>query len=119
MAPIPVHASGDEGIMPLWEGIITAGLDFSFEGTSGEIVANATKKAAATSIEGRLVLYKYVNGDWVYQQEWNNSSSRGSFGIDAYFTGTSGYDYKAEFTVTAYLSSGTESHTMTSIKTCP
>ncbi|MBR7151127.1 MAG: hypothetical protein IKD02_02135 [Clostridia bacterium] len=109
----------DDGIMPLWTSISTIELDVAFSGDLGNALGAATKQSTASAIEGTLVLYKWVDNDWEYVDEWYNYRTRGTLIVSGDFTAEPGVTYKAEFTVTAYTGSVGETETVEYSNTCP
>lgn len=109
----------DDEIMPLWTSISTIELDIAFSEDLGNALGAATKQSTASAIEGTLVLYKWVDNDWEYVNEWYNYRARGTLIVSGDFTAEPGVTYKAEFTVTAYTGGVGETETVECSKTCP
>lgn len=118
-----VNVSAYEGseitITPRWVSIYSIDLDLAFDDEGGTVAAIATKKSDASLIEGRLYLYKLVNGEWVYIDEWYKSKAIGTLGISGNFISESGVTYKGVFTVTAYTNGVPEMETVEYTETCP
>ena len=109
----------DDEIMPLWTSISSISLDIAFSGDLGNALGLAYKQSTASAIEGTLVLYKWVDNDWEYVDEWYNYRTRGTLIVSGDFTAEPGVTYKAEFTVTAYTGGVGETETVECSKTCP
>lgn len=118
-----VNVSAYEGseitIIPRWVSIYSIDLDLAFDDEEGTVAAIATKKSGASLIEGTLYLYKLVNGEWVYIDEWYKSKAIGTLGISGDFVSESGVTYKGVFTVTAYTNGVAETETVEYTETCP
>ena len=118
-----VNVSAYEGskttITPRWVSIYSINLDMAFDEEGGTVAAVATKKSGASLIEGTLYLYKLVNGEWVYMDEWYRSKAIGTLGISGDCVSESGVTYKGVFTVTAYANGVPETETVEYTKTCP
>ena len=108
-----------ESVVPLWVSIYNIEVDIDFDGNIGTAIAAATKKSTATSIEGTLSVYGYIDEEWVLIDSWYKSVSRGSLGLVEEFEAASGVQYKAVFEVTAYTGTVPESETFEIVRTCP
>lgn len=106
-------------ITPRWVSIYSIDLDMAFDDEGGTVAAIATKKSGASLIEGTLYLYKLVNGEWVYIDEWYRSKAIGTLGVSGDFVSESGVTYKGVFIVTAYTNGVPETETVEYSKTCP
>ena len=106
-------------VTPRWVSIYSINLNMAFDEYSGVVTAVATKKSGASLIEGTLYLYKLVNGEWVYMNEWYKSKAIGTLGVSGDFISESGVTYKGVFTVTAYTNGVPETETVEYTKTCP
>jgi hypothetical protein len=91
----------------------------SFDGNDGNVSGLASKQSTATTIEGTIYLYKLVDNDWVYVNEWYKGHPRGTLAISGDFACESGVTYKAVFVVTAYTDNIPESETVEYIEQCP
>ncbi len=109
----------EEGIMPLWDSIHYMDMTLTFCDGEGIVGASAARKPTASSIEGTITVYEYVDGEWEYVDSWYKKVTRGSLGMEVYFPAVSGVVYRAVFTVTAYTDNVPESHTTSTSKTCP
>lgn len=104
----------------IWEGIYTIDLGMAFDGDVGTACGIASKQSKASMIEGTLYVYMLVNDeDWVYIDEWYNSKTRGTLGVEGTFPCESGATYKTVFVVTAYIDGVPETETVDYIKVCP
>lgn len=106
-------------VTPRWVSINAIELNMSFDGSYGNALGTASKQSTATSIEGTLTLYKLVDDDWVYMDEWYNSKTRGTLAVTGDFTCESGVTYKAVFVVTVYTGTTAETETVEHIDECP
>ena len=103
-----------------WEGILSINLAMAFDGDEGTVTGLASKQSTASMIEGTVYVYMLVNDeDWVYIDEWYNSKTRGTLGVEGTFPCESGATYKAVFVVTAYVDGLPETETYERIKVCP
>ena len=118
---VNVSAYADSGttITPRWVSIYSINLDMAFDEEGGTVAAIATKKSGASLIEGTLYLYKLVDGEWVYIDEWYRSKAIGTLGVSGDFVSESGVTYKGVFTVTAYTNGVPETETVEYTETCP
>lgn len=112
-------ASDAPTIQPRWTSIHHMDLDMSFSGRDGNVSAAASKQSTANLIEGTLYLYKLVDDEWVYMDEWYKSKAIGTLGISGDFVCESGVTYKGVFTVTAYTNGVAETETIEYSETCP
>lgn len=104
----------------IWAGIYTIDLGMAFDGDVGTACGIASKQSKASMIEGTLYVYMLVNDeDWVYIDEWYNSKTRGTLGVEGTFPCESGSTYKTVFVVTAYIDGVPETETVDYIKVCP
>ena len=104
----------------IWAGIYTIDLGMAFDGDVGTACGIASKQSKASMIEGTLYVYMLVNDeDWVYIDEWYNSKTRGTLGVEGTFPCESGATYKTVFVVTAYIDGVPETETVDYIKVCP
>ena len=106
-------------VTPRWTSIYHIDLDLGFSGTTGTFLAAASKQSTANLIEGTVYLYKWVNNDWQYINEWYKSKAVGTLGIGADFTAERGVTYKVVFEVTAYTNGVPETETVEYSETCP
>ena len=106
-------------IEPRWTSIYNIDLGISFSNGDGNVSGTAIKHATDNLIEGTLYLYKLVDDEWVYMDEWYKSKAIGTLGISGDFSCESGVTYKGVFTVTAYTDGIPETETVEFIKTCP
>lgn len=106
-------------VTPRWTSIYHIDLDIVFSGTTGTFAAVASKQSTASLIEGTVYLYKWVNNDWQYIDEWYKSKAVGTLGIGADFTAERGVTYKVVFEVTAYTNGVPETETVEYSETCP
>lgn len=103
-----------------WVGIFSIDVVMGFDGDVGTVSGVARKQTTASMIEGTLYVYMLVNDeDWVYIDEWYNSKTRGTLGVEGTFPCESGATYKAVFVVTAYTDGVPETETVERIKVCP
>ena len=103
-----------------WVGIFSIDVVMGFDGDVGTVSGVAIKQTTASMIEGTLYVYMLVNDeDWVYIDEWYNSKTRGTLGVEGTFPCESGATYKAVFVVTAYTDGVPETETVERIKVCP
>ena len=102
LIPFSSHASNVPAIMPRWNGIGDESASLVFYGNEGEAVATIGKVNPATSLEGTLTVYKYINGEWICVDSVTKSTTRATLNIVIVFDGTSGVEYKLELFVTAY-----------------
>ena len=123
LCSLSVNISAYEGseatVTPRWVSIYSINLTMAFDEEGGTVTAVATKKSGASLIEGTLYLYKLVNGEWVYIDEWYKSKAIGTLGISGDFVSESGVTYKGVFTVTAYTNGVPETETVEYTETCP
>lgn len=110
---------GISAVTPRWASIYSIELDIAFDGSESCASGAASKQSTATSIEGTLTLYKLVDDEWVYMDEWYNSKTRGTLVVSGTFTCQSGVTYKAVFVVTAYTGTTAETETVERIVECP
>ena len=106
-------------VQPRWTSIHLIDVLITFNGSSGNVTATASKQSTASSISGTLTLYKKVGSSWDYIDQWSGSKTRGTLALEDDFTAVSGTTYKAVFTVTAYTNGVGETETIEYIKTCP
>ena len=116
---VSAYEGSDTTITPRWVSIYNINLDMAFDEQGGTVTGVATKKSGASLIEGTLYLYKLVNGEWVYIDEWYKSKAIGTLGISGDFISESGVTYKGVFTVTAYTNGVPETETVEYTETCP
>ena len=113
----------DGEIMPLWDYIATMSVDIAFyetdSGMEGEVVGLAQKESAASGIRGTVYLFKLVDGEWEYINEWSALETFWSLAVGGTFEAESGVTYKAEFWVTAFTDDSDESFDISHIDTCP
>lgn len=103
-----------------WVGIFSIDVVMGFDGDVGTVSGVARKQTTASMIEGTLYVYMLVNDeDWVYIDEWYNSKTRGTLGVEGTFPCESGATYKVVFVVTAYTDGVPETETVERIKVCP
>ena len=102
-----------------WVGILSIDLIMGFDGNEGTVSGAASKQSTASKIEGTIYVYKLVGDDWIYVDEWYNSKNRGTLAVVGNFTCESGVTYKAEFVVTAYIGTTSETETDEYILQCP
>ena len=113
------HEEINTMVTPRWISIYNIDLDMAFSDGVGTVSAAATKKSTSNLIEGTLYLYKSVNGEWIYLNEWYKSKSIGTLGISGDFVCDSGVTYKGVFVVTAYTAGVPETEIVEYCKTCP
>jgi len=106
-------------ITPFWVNIDSITLTITFNGSTSFTRGLITRQSGVTLMEGTITLYKYVNSQWVYVNQWSGSSTGNSLIITGYFSCTSGIEYKSVLNVTAYRGSTSETATQTTYKTCP
>lgn len=103
-----------------WKRILSISLAIGFDGDEATASGIASKQSKASMIEGTLYVYMLVNDeDWVYIDEWYNSKTRGTLGVEGTFPCESGATYKTVFVVTAYIDGVPETETVDYIKVCP
>ena len=114
-------AARDNGdiVSPRWTNIHTINVEMAFNDGTGTVTAIASKKAGVNSIEGTLYLYKLINGEWVYINEWYGRKSVGTLAVSGQFICESGVTYKGVFTVVAYGNEITETETVENSRPCP
>ena len=115
---IPSYAAVIEEpeIMPLWDNLDIVTLDIAFSGSEGNASGASTKKDGVSLIEGTVVVYEKINGEWVYLDEAYNSTTRYTVGVSCDFPAHVGGEYYAVFTVTAYRNGVGETFTMDSYR---
>ena len=106
-------------ITPFWVNIDSITLTITFNGSTSFTRGLITRQSGVTLMEGTITLYKYVNSQWVYVNQWSGSSTGNSLIITGYFSCISGIEYKSVLNVTAYRGTAAESETVTTYKTCP
>ena len=102
-----------------WASILSMEVVMTFDGNEGIVTGVASKQATASKIEGTVYIYKLVGDDWIYVDEWYNSKTRGTLGVEGIFYCESGVKYKAVFGVTAYTGTAPETETVEYIRQCP
>ncbi|MBQ9805395.1 MAG: hypothetical protein IJW49_02645 [Clostridia bacterium] len=107
----------ESGIEPLWAGILTMDLTFSFSNGVGTATGSARKKSTASLISGLLIVYEQDGDDWIQVAEWSGSKTIGTLAMGGNFDSVRGETYKAVFTVTAYVNGVAEVETFEDIKT--
>ncbi|MBE6534615.1 MAG: hypothetical protein E7678_06600 [Ruminococcaceae bacterium] len=110
---------GISAVTPRWVSISSMELNIVFDGNYAVATGLASKQSTATSIEGTVTLYKLVDDEWVYMDEWYNYRTRGTLAVSGEFSCESGVTYKAEFVVTVYTGTFAETETTEISKRCP
>lgn len=108
-----------KAIIPRWTSIFSIELCMSFDGSDGNVSGLASKQSTASTIEGTIYLYKLVDDEWIYIDEWYKGHPRGTLAISGDFVCESGVTYKAIFVVTAYTGTVPESETIEYVEQCP
>ena len=114
---------GNNEIMPQWDNIASMYVDMVFyetdSGMEGEVVGTARKQSTASGIRGTVYLFRLVDDEWEYMNEWSGLENIWTLTVGGTFEAESGVTYKAEFWVTAFTDDSDESFDISHIDTCP
>lgn len=110
----------EKTVTPRWSIIYIMDMDIVFfaEG-EGIVSAAVTGQSNVTLLEGKIRLFEYVNNQWVFLDEYTNTSTYASLVVEGYFDTVRGRDYKAYFYVTAHSGDDKERAYCKVEETCP
>ena len=120
---LPFGVSAEDNtstITPRWSIIAIMELDIIFLAEDeGYVSAKVTGQSNVTLLEGRIRLFEYVNGGWVLMDDYSQTSTYASLGMELEFDPVPGRDYKAYFYVTAHSTDDVERTYCKVEETCP
>ena len=94
--------------------------NITFDGTEGTVYALCDLYSDCLVAEGRLTLYKYVDGDWMRVGMWIDRCLGDSLDLYGEFTAIPGTQYWATFWIKAYGSEYSyDEQTLDKYRTCP
>lgn len=118
---LPLGSYAQENtVTPRWSIIYIMDMDIVFYAEGKAIVSAAvTGQSNVTLLEGKIRLFEYVNNQWVFLEEYTNTSTYATLVVDGYFDTVRGRSYKAYFYVTAHSGDDKERAYCKVEETCP
>ena len=105
---IPVGAATlDNSIQPLWTNTITVNCSLDFYDGKGYATTSVKAFPGTSSIKTDIMIYKQINGEWVYVTELHNTQHKTTSNLCCEFAAESGAYYRADYTITV-TKSGTD-----------
>lgn len=98
---IPVGAATvDNSIQPLWANTVSVNCSLDFDNGIGYAGSSVKAFPGTSSIKTDIIIYKQVNGEWIYVTELHDTQYKTTSNLCCEFAAENGAYYRADYTIT-------------------
>ena len=98
---IPVGAATvDNSTQPLWTNTVSVNCSLDFDNGIGYAGSSVKAFPGTSSIKTDIMIYKQVNGEWIYVTELHDTQYKTTSNLCCEFAAENGADYRADYTIT-------------------